>query len=104
MQQKFICDEPIREDAVREVNDASAGVEIQTRNALTLVNERFPNLNKSQRAAVFMSLSHRIALSQGPLGTGKSHTASIILKVNQDLFGKVLAAAPSNDAVDVIAR
>ena len=40
-------------------------------------------------------------LMQGPPSTGKSTTAGAILYVNQAVLKRVLACAPSNEAVDV---
>jgi regulator of nonsense transcripts 1 len=59
-----------------------------------------PELNESQLLAVYRAICSEFLLVQGPPGTGKTTTASVIILNLFKLYGKVLIAAPSNNAAD----
>ncbi len=61
-------------------------------------------LNKYQYSAVVMALTHQLALVQGPPGTGKTLVAAELSLQHNELGRKVLMAAKTNKAADVMAR
>ncbi|CUG92083.1 Hypothetical protein, putative [Bodo saltans] len=65
-------------------------------------------LNDMQLAAVEMAMKNRVSLIQGPPGTGKTHTIAVLLHTYVNYFnahdGRVLAAAPSNLATQLLAK
>ncbi len=64
-----------------------------------------PGLNPSQNEAIQMAhLTHRIGIIHGPPGTGKTTTLVALIKQLVTYEKKVLVAAPSNNAVDLLAR
>ncbi len=63
------------------------------------------NLNLSQVAAVNGALSaERLAIIHGPPGTGKTTTLVSLVETLSQTEKKILVAAPSNNAVDLLAR
>lgn len=60
------------------------------------------SLSKSQRAAIFRTLSTDISYIQGPPGTGKSFTISALALAASELGLKVLIASQKKPAVDIV--
>lgn len=67
-----------------------------------------PKLNQYQESAVKRSLASKFTLIQGPPGTGKTTTAAVMtanfVKQRKNPAHKVLVCAPSNIAVDHLAK
>ena len=64
-----------------------------------------PNLNPSQLEAIRMAhQTNRIGIIHGPPGTGKTTTLVALIKELVTYEKRVLVAAPSNNAVDLLAR
>jgi len=64
-----------------------------------------PNLNESQNDAIFGSRqADRIAIIHGPPGTGKTTTLVALIKQLLKSEKRILVCAPSNNAVDLLAR
>lgn len=65
-----------------------------------------PRLNESQANAVRQALSTPLTLIQGPPGTGKTNTSATIVYHLNKMFKKekILVCAPSNVAVDHLAK
>ncbi len=78
---------------------------INNRRELTTHLPPNPNLNPSQLEAIQMAhQTNRIGIVHGPPGTGKTTTLVALIKELGTYEKKVLVAAPSNNAVDLLAR
>lgn len=63
------------------------------------------HLNEPQKVAIINSLSaDRLSIIHGPPGTGKTTTLTYLIKVLAERENKILVCAPSNNAVDLLAR
>lgn len=66
---------------------------------------KLPSLNKAQNTAINGCLeAERIAIIHGPPGTGKTTTLVALIKQLLKKEKRVLVCAPSNNAVDLLAR
>lgn len=64
-----------------------------------------PDLNLGQQAAIHRILNTPdVAVIQGPPGTGKTHTLSVAIELLIGAGKRILVSAPSNTAVDNLAR
>ena len=100
--QTLICAEPASSKEVARCNKVLAATDTKMNEVERIVFQKFPNLNGSQKQAILNSFTRHVCLIQGPPGTGKTLTAAAILSVNQAMTGIILAAAPSNEAADVL--
>nr|XP_027202848.1 regulator of nonsense transcripts 1 homolog [Dermatophagoides pteronyssinus] len=91
--------------SINQINDPIQPKPVWTASAKKILEK----LNKDQKLAVnnVLSLNKYVYLIQGPPGTGKTKlivSLICILKVILDSKVKILVTAPSNSAVDIIAK
>ena len=91
---------------VRDVSDAIVNVDFKQRNLVDVSLRKVHDLlNDSQINAIVNCIGvERLALIHGPPGTGKTTTLIALIEELVKRNQKILVCAPSNSAVDLLAR
>ena len=96
-----------KEEHIKELSDGIVGLDAFDGSRNTELHEHYHNqeLNNYQNDAVKkVAGAERMAIIHGPPGTGKTTTLVALINYLSKKEGKILVAASSNNAVDLLAR
>ena len=102
--QQLVADEPDTKEERELLNCTPESVHAAIDAALPTIFHRFA-LNDSQKRAIEQAPRHHLLLVEGPPGTGKTQTSIALLALHAAAhIHPMVAAAPSNEGADVLAR